>query len=451
MMAHSQSYLSTLSANLDLFFVIGASRGKDLSTAFDAAYKENPELATKMLLWARDARGGAGERQTVRSLLQHMERKNPKNLLKIIPHIPTFGRWDDLLIFNNPDTKSAAYDQIHQALKAGNGLCAKWMPRKGAQAAELRQALGLNPKQYRKTLVNLTKVVETQMCAGEWDKINFQSVPSLASARYQKAFARNAGQAYQKFLTKVENGQATINASVVYPHDVVKASEKGDSRAANLQWDALPNFIPEGVTILPMLDVSGSMYTAVPGSNNLMVSQVANSLALYCSGKNTGYMKDMIMSFTDRPELTHIAGENLSDRLKALDKLRVGYSTNVESAVSELLRVAKANKVDEKYMPKYLLILSDMQFNSIGPRYSDTAYKSFVKQYQEAGYQMPNVVFWNLNARLGSNPVQMDTNGVALISGFSPAILERVLGAQNIDPMSIMLDTLNNPRYDVLN
>lgn len=451
-MTHSQSYLTTLSANLDLFFVIGASRGNDLFQMFDAAYDENRTLALRMLAWARDVRGGAGERGTVRKLLQHLEFTRPHELELFIPLIPEYGRWDDLLIFTLPKAKALAFEEIRKGLVAKNGLCAKWMPRKGQIAVELRNYLAMTPKQYRKTLVGLTEVVETKMCAKEWTDIEFTKVPSVASSRYQKAFIRNGGQAYQDFIKKVESGEAKINASAIFPHDVYRASEANtDKRPSNLQWEALPNFIPEGVNILPMLDVSGSMFTSVPGNTGgLMVAEVANALALYTSSKNTGSMKDMIMSFTDKPKLQRIEGETLSERIKNLDDMDVGYSTNVEAAVSRLLVHATELRVPQEDMPDYLLIISDMAFNMIGSRYSDTAYKSFIKMYEEAGYKMPNVVFWNVNAKVGNIPVQMDTNGVALISGFSPAILERVLSAKSLDPISIMVDTLNAPRYEAV-
>ena len=163
----------TGNACVDLFFKIGASRGKDITSGFTDAYRENKDVALRILQWARDVREGAGERELFRQVLRAMESTAPKAVLAILPKIPELGRWDDLLIFTNPTVKVVAFTMIGSALDKGNGLCAKWMPRKGPLAVELRQFFGLSPKQYRKGLVELTKVVETQMCENNWDEINF--------------------------------------------------------------------------------------------------------------------------------------------------------------------------------------------------------------------------------------------------------------------------------------
>ena len=215
----------TKNALVDLFYKIGASRGKNIIPDFSAALVENPELAVRIALWARDARGGAGEREIFRQILKYLETSNPEIVEKVIPKVPELGRWDDLLNFDSTEFKFKAYDAIGTALRNQNGLCAKWMPRKGQLAAELRTALGMSPKQYRKTLVNLTKVVESKMCAKDWDGINFSHVPSVASARYKKAFWRNAAEAYGSYvasLVKGDDPKVKVNAGAVYPYDVLK-------------------------------------------------------------------------------------------------------------------------------------------------------------------------------------------------------------------------------------
>ena len=182
---------STANACVDLFYNIGASRGKDITREFTAAYVENAEVALRIAQWARDVRGGAGERQLFRDILVHLEKRDPDAALALRKKIPEVGRWDDIFVFTNPDLKSAAYTMLGDALRAKNGLAAKWTPRKGKIAAEVRAFFGLSPKQYRKSLVTMTTVVETQMCAGDWDNINFSHVPSVAARQYKKAFNRH--------------------------------------------------------------------------------------------------------------------------------------------------------------------------------------------------------------------------------------------------------------------
>ena len=217
-----RAFKSSLNANTDLFFKIGASRGKNIIGDFTAAYVENRDIALRIAQWSSAVRGGAGERQLYRDIMQHLARKDTDAALALMRKAPELGRWDDVLVLADTELRVQAFDAIAAALKAGDGLCAKWMPRKGNLAAALRAHLGMTPKQYRKTLVNLTKVVETQMCAKDWDNINFEHVPSLASARYKKAFYRNAEAAFKAYVDKLTRGEAKVNAAAVYPYDVLK-------------------------------------------------------------------------------------------------------------------------------------------------------------------------------------------------------------------------------------
>ena len=170
-----------------------------------------------------------------------------ETLKKNIGLISEYGRWDDLLVLAGTKLEEEAFSQIQIAIGAGNGLCAKWMPRKGTIAQRLREFMKMSPKQYRKTLVNLTNVVETKMCANQWEAIEYGKLPSLASARYQKAFWKRDGERYKLYVEKLTKGEEKINAGAVYPYDVSKSLERGNKDVANAQWKALPNFM-EGST-----------------------------------------------------------------------------------------------------------------------------------------------------------------------------------------------------------
>mgnify|MGYP003346090127 FL=1 len=206
----------TANPAVDLFFKIGASRGKDIVPDFTAAYVQDPNVALRIVAWSRDARGGAGERQIFRDILKHLENTNIKAAIALMAKVPELGRWDDLLVVESTSLKQIAFGMIQEALNADNGLCAKWMPRKGNIAVELREFLGWSPKFYRKRLVELTKVVEQNMCANTWDEINFSHVPSVASARYKKAFNRHTEKyaEYVQSLVKGDNPEVKVNASV---------------------------------------------------------------------------------------------------------------------------------------------------------------------------------------------------------------------------------------------
>lgn len=436
---------SSMNALVDLFFAIGASRGKDMTKAFEKAIVANETLALRLLMWARDVRGGAGEREVVRKILTYMEKNHPAALERILPLIPEYGRFDDLLVFRTQAFKEKAYVIIGDALRAGNGLAAKWMPRKGPIAVEIRNFFGMSPKQYRKSLVALTKVVEQDMCAKRWNMIEYSHVPSLAAARYQKAFNRNDPMGYAKYKSKLATGEAKINANAVYPYDVIKSGKfGGDHAVMQAQWDALPRYIGDEL-VLPMCDVSGSMGCPVGGNDNLSCMDVCVSLGLYLADKNTGPFKDMFLTFSATPSINVLKGD-LRSKLRQLETADWGMNTNLNAAFDEILRVAVKGKVKAADMPKYLLIMSDMEFDRC-TRFDDSAMQMIQRKFEAAGYEVPKIVFWNLNARAGNVPVKYNMKNVALVSGFSPSIMTAVLGAKDMSPVSVMLETLNSERY----
>jgi hypothetical protein len=447
---------TSASAVLDFFGKAGSSRGTALVRDFSAALAEDENLAIRALLWTRDIRGGAGERQQFRDLLSSLEAYNPSLAGRIMPRIPELGRWDDLFVYTDATNRRAAFDLIAQALKDKNGLCAKWLPRKGTVAMELRKHLGLSPRGYRKLVVSLTQVVETQMCSKQWDSINFSHVPSLASARYQKAFGRNAPESYSAYIQELQkpeserNPKVKINASAVYPYDVVKSVVSGNAAVADEQWRALPNYVGDA-RILPMVDVSGSMgslrYTT---KGKVQPIDVAVSLGIYLSEKNTSEFKDLFLTFSECPRMCALQG-SLTQRVQQLERADWGMSTNLHAAFDEVLRVAVQGRVAQEDMPEVLLILSDMQFDSC-TRFDDNAQQMIRRKYEQAGYSMPRIVFWNLSPYGNSNtPVRFDDAGVCHVSGFSPAIMKTVLSVEeleNFTPYNVMVQTLETERYN---
>jgi len=448
------AFKSTLNACTDLFFKIGASRGVNIVPTFVAAYIENPEVALRIIQWTRDIREGAGERDLFRQVLLHMEQTNLDQTRSLMTRIPELGRWDDLLCVTTASLKLHAASMIKEALEQGNGLCAKWMPRNRPQAAALRKMLMMTPKQYRKTLVTLTKVVETQMCANDWTNINFEHVPSLASARYKQAFNRHAPQQFVEYVSQLATGQAKVNANAVYPYDVLrglinlhhnKQYTKTELDHITAQWNSLPNYVSDAC-VLPLVDVSGSMNCSVGGNKNLSCLDVAVSLGLYLSDKNTGKFKDCFLTFSGEPELLDLKG-SIVEKCKQMVSSKWAMNTDLYLALDKVLSIAKSADVPQQEMPKILLILSDMQFDHC-VQFDDSASQMIERKYQRAGYDMPKVVFWNLNAA-DNVPVRFNHVGAALVSGFSPSIMKSILSADmdKFTPEAIMLSTVMNDRY----
>jgi hypothetical protein len=450
---------TSASAVLDFFGKAGSSRGTSLEKEFIAALVENGDLAIRALLWTRDIRSGAGERKQFRDLLVALEKSNPVFAGRIMHKVPEMGRWDDLFAYQDPLNRAAALRMYADALMNGDGLAAKWAPRekssKSAIARELIKFMGMTPREYRKMLAGLTNVVESRMCAKEWNEINFSHVPSLASARYQKAFGRNAGEAYSAYLRELQkpeaerNPKVKINAGAVYPYDVVKSVVRGNAAVADQQWKALPNYVGDA-RIMPMVDVSGSMGNIRYNHGSVQPIDVAISLGLYLSEKNTSDFKDMFLTFSGSPKLEVLRG-SLSQRVAQLEKAHWQMNTNLHAAFEEILKVAVRGRVSQADMPEMVLILSDMQFDAC-TRFDDSAQEMIRRKYEQAGYSVPKIVFWNLSPYAkGNTPVRFDDRGVCHVSGFSPAIMKAVLSVKELEdftPYNVMVKTLMSDRYN---
>lgn len=478
------TYSTSASSAVDLFFKIGAMRGQDktrLYQSFAKAFGENSYVATRILLWARDVRGGAGERQIFRDLLVWLEEFQPQVLSLIFSKIPELGRWDDLLVFKTKQFKECAYASFEAALREKNGLAAKWAPRENSKnhaiAMELRKYLGLTPRQYRQVLSKLSNTVEQLMCAKNWDAINYQHVPSLAQARYSKAFLKHDEARYREFgekakvyaetKAKVESGEldasalekvekVTINAGAVYPYDVLKdlfsgysygySQNPADPNVIRAQWATLPNYMGKK-NILPIVDVSGSMGSSAGGSSTVTCMQVAVSLGLYMATKNRGDFNNMFMTFSGSPELVTLQGNDIVNQVQQMKTAHWAMNTDLSAAFAKVLSFAKQNRVPQEDMPEYLIVLSDMEFDQAAS--GKTAYEDYRVRFEAAGYTAPKVIWWNIQSRQDQAPVKFNQQGAALVSGFSPSIVKNILSGEGIDPYTMMLRVIMDPRYDI--
>lgn len=450
----ASTYASSSSALVDLFFLIGSPCDEqEIIQAFKAAYSADPLATWQIVLWGRDARGGAGRRANFRTILNHIDDDESfelnDHIMNTFVHV---GRIDDLFSFDKKLKQVAFYLRDRLEDEGISQLVGKWCPRKGSVANRLRSYWGLTPKQYRKLIVSKSNTVEQQMCAKQWDQINYSHVPSVASARYRTAFHRNDGVRYTNWVEKVTSGEAKINAKAIFPHDVLRGINLADKNAqdvADAQWKALPDFM-EGSTerILPMCDVSGSMGIQVSGEVTAM--DVCIALGLYISGRQTGGFQNKILTFSANPQLHNVnASESIVTQRYDLVRADWGMNTNFEAAFKLILESAKMWNIPQDQMPTTLLVFSDMEFDEAvstnrlqrsGPQPVHS--EQMVKAYQAAGYQVPKIVFWNLNGRINNVPAKANDENLALVSGFSPAIMQAILKKPFCTPADVMAEAI---------
>jgi hypothetical protein len=464
----AKAYKSTLNKCLDLFGKIAACRNdvKQAQKLFAHAYAENPETATRILFWVRDIRGGQGEREVFRNLFKYLVEENGEIGAKLISLVPVYGRWDDLLVLENTSAWETVLNAIQNQLnldrvsyKAGEAvsLLAKWMPSINASSKDTKRLgrkiaahLGMTEREYRKVLSNLRthiNVVEKAMCSKEWSAIDYSKVPSRAAFMYRKAFAKQDATRYSEYLSAVEKGEAKINASTLYPYDIVEQYlYKGarNDKTIDLQWEALPNYM-EGKEFngLVVADVSGSMYGRPMA--------VSISLAMYIAERNTAEVwKNKFLTFSERPELQSIVGSTIGKRIDNLSGAAWGMNTDLMAVFKTVLDAGVKNDVPAEDMPSKLIIVSDMQFDQCCRSNKRTNFEEIQKLYRKAGYEMPQLVFWNVNAIGGNVPIKAHDTGTCLVSGCSPSILKSVLTDSVLTPIDTMNETVYTERYDAV-
>lgn len=471
-------------ALLDLFSQIGALRprtDREIEQKFAAAFQEDKLLATKMMFYSGDIRqGGLGERRTFRVCLRWLAENHPEIVNKNIELIPYFNRFDSWFVLCGTKCEKLMWENVAKTLaadmKAYNAstatkvvpvsLLAKWMPSENTSSVKTRQmatkamrALHLEPRKYRKMLSALRKhinVVERQMSAGEWGLIDYAKVPSYAMHNYGSAFAKHDHERFDAYLKSVSKGEVKINAATLYPYDLVEKymnggynyhrygdcaiSEKLDS-VVEAQWKALPNYINEGLNIVAMADVSGSM------RGRPMASSIA--LAIYLAQHNVGAYRNQYMTFTNIPHFINLReGCSLLEAVQKTASAGVGYSTNLMKGMEEILRVAIENRVPQNEMPKAMLVLSD---NEIDRYYRPNTNWDFMDtleaKFRAAGYQCPKLILWNINAR--NDTFLSNREDVILVSGQSASTFKNLVRALNgMTAYDYMVSILNGKAYE---
>lgn len=481
---------STLNPVLDAFGTLGAmmnSPEEQIIETFSKAYSSDKELAMRLLFYIRDIRGGQGMRRVFRTIITYLANLEPENVIKNLDNILFYGRGDDLLCLldTNPKVKFAVIEFIRETLKEDlqavqeGGSCsllAKWLPSENSTsevtkryARIITKGLGIKPKQYRKLLSTLRKeigIVENYMSNNEWDKIKFDKLPAKASMIYSDAFKRHCLVVYTEYLKELAAGNAKINAGSLFPVDIVNKaftktyqSSLKDRYLLEGMWKALPNYF-EGKeeTGICVVDVSGSM-TGTP-------IQVAISLGLYCADKCKGPYKDHFFTFSSHPKLVKVEGSDIIEKVRNTLDADWGMTTDIEKVFDTILEVAVKNNLEQSEIPNKLYIISDMQFNG-ATRHVDkeTFMQSMRNKFTEAGYEMPAIVYWNVRASdCGMFQDTVGSENVCMVSGYSPSLFKAVIEGteyveeksatgetitkQKIDPMNVMLTTLNNERYD---
>lgn len=460
---------TTGNALLDMYSSLAAMRGRkgdDLIRKFELAYAEDPLGALRCLFYVRDVRGGQGERDIFRTILRYSATKRPEVMAFNLPCIPVYGRWDDLYYLIGTPVEEDAWKLMKiqleldiQDMEAGKpiSLLAKWLKKANSSNKNTKvlgiytaKKLGYSIYDYKRICSKLRKyldVTEIKMSSGQWEKIDYQKVPSRAMLIYRKAFLKHDESRFQKYLEAVKKGEVKIHAGTLYPYDIVEKIlyQQDRSPVLDAQWNAQPDYVKGGADFLVMADVSGSM------SGRPMASSIA--LAIYFAERNPGAYHNLFMTFSTNPQICELKGDNIFEKVAFLHRSPWGFNTNFEAAMQLVLDVAVRNRCTQEELPKALICVTDMEFD-YASRSMDrkTYYQHIQEMFRNAGYKhAPTLVFWNVNARNDVFHGDSADEGLILVGGQSASTFENLVRFLNQEKIltatDFMYEVLNGERY----
>ena len=468
------AYKSTGSFCLDFFSVVGGMRNtqKLVMPLFLKAFSENKLLAIKLLFYCRDVRGGLGERDIFRLILNFLGNFHPEVARQLIPFIPEYGRFDDYLVLLYTQIKDDVINAIKEQLEMdienkNNGksisLLAKWLPSINTSNAEAREmaniiaeGLGMNAEKYRKTLSYLRKglIIENNLRTKDYT-FDYDKVPSNAFHKYNEAFLRNDETKFNDFLSQVEKGEKKIKANTIFPYEIIRECSnlryskhlpefKQKINILDLQWKAIARseYLSKCIVVR---DGSGSMEWSPFGG--VIPLDVATSLAILISEQLPAPFKDCFITFSSNPQLVKLLPGTIYDKFLQVEPYNECSNTNIQKVYDLLYNVAVKNNVKKEDMIEKVIIISDMEFDYAVDNMS--TFEAFKQKYADAGLEMPELVFWNVASRHGTVPVTKNENNVKLISGSSNKVMDLVMNNISADPYDLMIQAME--KYSFLN
>lgn len=483
---------TTFDACLDLFATIGALRTRsesEIALKFMKAYTEHPLTAMKILFYARDIEAGLGERRVFRIGLKWLANNRTKDVIANIPNIAKYGRYDDLyeLVGTPAETEMFTFireqfmkDLISMQENKPVSLLGKWLKSINTSSAESSRLgkltakhLKLSEKNYRKTLSSLRNyidVLEKKISRNDWEKVDFNTVPGGAMKKYTKAFYKHQEERYKEYLDALKTGkkitvngvekQAKINTKNLYPYEIIeKYMPYGLGNIHKVQpeleamWKGLKDWI-DGVECNTIIvsDTSGSM------SGRPMATSVG--LGIYFAERNKGAFHNKFMTFSSKPSWIQLRDEmTLADKLNVIPS--IVDNTNLEAAFELILDVAVNGKLAQEDMPKQLVIITDMEFDSCVADNSTsssslywfnatkmTFYDKMKARYAQFGYVLPEIVFWNVNARNNTYHTTKSQPHVRMVSGQATSVFKTLIDGKAHTPYDFMLEVVYSNRYE---
>ena len=492
---------STLNFNLDMFayssrnFIQDYEKNKN---RFKNALIENDDTALANLLYTLDIRNGKGERALFKSYFSALIEMNKDYAIQILPYIPELGRWDYVFEGIGTEIEENVYELIRACLmmdiKNYNenkpvSLLAKWLPsikthnKKNYFAVKLAKKLNLTEKEYRKILSKLRdrlNIVEKHITNKEYEKIDYISVPSKAMVKYRNLFFTKDEVRFKEFIEELKASKKPkydnlfmndfvkmyldnlrrIGVNYFYGKTIKEAYKnsisdlikdlslkeledrqillqrlKDEKNLINTMWKKQTK-IGFDKNVLVVADTSASM-RGTP-------FETAISLAIYISQNNKSeqWRNKFIIFSSDCIEYSYNKNAEFIDILDEIPF--IVENTNIDKVFKKIL-----NDSVEKKLPQLdeVIIISDMEFDMVQNRKNMSNFKHWKSEFAKYNYELPKIIFWNVARNVESFPITKLDYGTCLVSGYSKNILKSIIDIDELNPIDIMLKTLEEKNY----
>jgi hypothetical protein len=506
--ANDGNALKTSGSSIVDYFMLFV-RDLDVSVSNDyieKCWKEDPKKTVAIIFNGRDRLNGKKEKKVANDAMIWLRKNKFSTYINNIKvYIEKYGRWKDLhyicyklknieqRVEMNIIAEKLIEDKVNLENNNPVSLCAKWAPSENDKYDKRRQYakkvasfiygskdMGKMEKYRKEYLVPLRKkieIVETKMCDNEWGSIKYENVPGVASNRLRKAFIKHDEVRYNKYLDDVKNNVKKINVTGILPHELSgvyikeldKFKNKEVCQTTEMQWRTIVENVKKSGNFdnaISIVDISGSMFNARNGS---IPAQVAIALGIITSLCCKGNFANKIITFSEEPQLIDLISSKGNDENSKLEiptlhecitnmlKIDYGFSTDFLKCNEEIIKYAIKYNVPQDKMPTKLFVFTDMQFNNANNSSNtrnndiDTVYQSIVKLYEKNNYKAPKFIFWNLNSDSDDVfPVKCDTEGTAIVSGFSEQLLKIFMNYEEFKPEFIVNEILEPYLKDIV-
>lgn len=456
------SLATTSDDRLNLFFKTVRNLEDDaLYDLLQKSWTVHPLDTIKILYNWRDCRGGKGDHRGFIVAMAYIEKVYPEWFFKNFRLIPEYGSWLDLVKLwhvVSSDAKKQIMNYIVETLEIdieseNVSLLAKWLPSENSKwdrytedrfilslcktLFDIEKVTGDHIKMLRKHyLVPLRakiNIVETKMCKKSYEEIQYEHVPSVAMNRYKNAFRRNDFDRFNEYMKQVTSGKTKINASQVYPHDLVRQYMNGQEEdpVIEAQWKEIKAKTKAFENSIVVCDVSGSM------EGTPMEVAIALGLLGLCDNK--------LITFSESPKLHDVPNGSLYEQINSVSNMQWGGNTDFEKVIDLVFdMICRGHEI------KKIFVFSDMQFDMAFKNAEKTHFEMMRVLFEESNIPLPTIIFWNLRADTNDFPVTSNENGVILLSGYSPSLLKSLLDDEEITPLNMMFHIIHSERYDAI-